>query len=228
MPKQTDFMAISNLFSQEELLIRDSVHNFVRDKFLPVIQMHHRNGTFPMELIPELGALGLLGITVPEKYGGAGQSHFIYGIAMQELEWGDTGLRSFASVQGSLVMHPINQFGSEEQKMKWLPHLASGEKIGCFGLTEPDFGSNPLGMITKAKKVDGGWLLNGSKMWITNGSIADVAVIWAQTEEGINGFLVEKETKGFNSTKLEGKLSLRASNTAELHFEDCFVSEENK
>ena len=147
---------------------------------------------------------------------------------MQELERGDTGLRSFASVQGSLVMFPIKSYGSEEQKMKWLPQLASGEKIGCFGLTEPDFGSNPQGMLTSAKKTDDGWVLNGSKMWITNGSIADIAVVWANTDNGIHGFIVEKNTPGFSSKAIEGKLSLRASDTAELSFQDCYVADENR
>ncbi len=223
-----DYFNITDLLSEDELMIRQTIRDFVDKKFMPVIQKHHRESTFPFEIVPQLGELGLLGITVPEEYGGPGLSNFVYGLAMQELERGDSGLRSFASVQGSLVMFPIKTYGSEEQKKKWLPKLASGEKIGCFGLTEPDFGSNPGGMLTKAKKTTDGWLLNGSKMWITNGSIADVAVVWAKTDDGVNGFLVEKGTSGFISSKLEGKFSLRASDTAELSFQDCFIPEENR
>ncbi len=220
-----DFYNLDELFSDEERMVRDTVRQFVDNKFLPIIREHHRRATFPLEIIPQLGALGCLGVTIPENYGGAGLSSFIYGLAMQELERGDSGLRSFASVQGSLVMYPVFSYGSEAQKQKWLPGLASGEKIGCFGLTEPDFGSNPSGMLTRAKKTSAGWLLNGSKMWITNGALADVAVVWAQTIKGIRGFLVEKGTPGFNARKIEGKFSLRASHTAELNFDDCFLDE---
>ncbi len=223
-----DFFNISDLFSDEEKMIQQTVREFVDEKFMPVIIEAHRNDSFPLELATQLGELGLLGVTIPEEYGGAGLSYFIYGIAMQELERGDSGLRSFASVQGSLVMFPIKSYGSEKQKKKWLPLLASGEKIGCFGLTEPDFGSNPGGMATTAKKVSDGWLLNGAKMWITNGSIADIAVVWAKTDQGISGFLVEKGTPGFSANALKGKLSLRASDTAELIFQDCVIPEENK
>jgi glutaryl-CoA dehydrogenase len=223
-----DYYNITDLLSEDERMIRQTVRDFVDRKFMPIIQNHHRVGTFPMEIIPQLGELGFLGITVPEEYGGPGLSNFIYGLVMQELERGDSGLRSFASVQGSLVMFPIKAYGSEEQKKKWLPKLASGNKIGCFGLTEPDFGSNPEGMLTKAKKINDGWLLNGSKMWITNGTIADVAVVWAKTDDGVNGFLVEKGTPGFNTSAVEGKLSLRSSDTAELSFQDCLVPEENR
>jgi len=223
-----DYYSISDLLSEDELMIRQMVRDFVDDKFMPIIQKHHREGTFPLEIIPQLGELGFLGVTVPEEYGGPGLSNFIYGLVMQELERGDSGLRSFASVQGSLVMFPIKSYGSEQQKKKWLPKLASGEKIGCFGLTEPDFGSNPDGMLTKAKKTGDGWLLNGSKMWITNGTFADVAVVWAKTNEGVNGFLVERGMPGFTAIPLEGKFSLRASDTAELSFQDCVVPEENR
>ncbi len=209
-------------------MITQTVRQFVSEQFMPVVAGHHRSGTFPMEIIPRLGEMGALGVTLPEEYGGPGLSYFIYGLVMRELERGDSGLRSFASVQGSLVMFPIYRYGSEEQKRRWLPPLAAGEKIGCFGLTEPDFGSNPGGMLTRAKKTAGGWLLNGSKMWITNGSIADVAVVWAQTDEGVQGFLVEKDFEGFNTRAIEGKFSLRASITAELSFADCFVPEENR
>lgn len=220
-----DFYNMDELFSDEERMVRDTVRQFVDNKFLPIIRDHHRKATFPVEIIPQLGALGCLGVTIPEIYGGAGLSSFIYGLAMQELERGDSGLRSFASVQGSLVMYPIFSYGSEAQKQKWLPALASGEKIGCFGLTESDFGSNPTGMLTRATKTSAGWLLNGSKMWITNGALADVAVVWAQTEKGIRGFLVEKGTAGFSARKIEGKFSLRASHTAELSFDDCLLDE---
>ncbi len=223
MYKGTDFYNLDELFSEEERMVRASVRQFVEEKFLPLIRSHHRDGTFPVEIIPQLGALGCLGVTIPETYGGAGLSYTIYGLAMQELERGDSGLRSFASVQGSLVMYPVFTYGSEEQKKKWLPKLADGSKIGCFGLTEPDFGSNPSGMLTRAKKTPDGWLLNGSKMWITNGALADVAVVWAQTEDGVRGFLVEKEMQGFSARKIEGKFSLRASHTAELSFDDCLL-----
>jgi len=223
-----DYYHVSDLFSEDELMIQKTVRSFVDERFLPLIREHHRNSTFPMELIPELGNLGLLGITVPQEYGGSGLSYTVYGIVMQELERGDSGLRSFASVQSSLVMYPINAYGSQEQKIKWLPQLASGEKIGCFGLTEADFGSNPDGMLTKARKQGNEWVINGSKMWITNGSIADVALVWAKTDQGINGFLIERNTPGFSSKALEGKFSLRASNTAELSFQDCIVTEENR
>lgn len=223
-----DYYNITDLLSDEERMIRQTVRDFVDEKFMPVIQKHHRESSFPMEIIPQLGALGLLGVTVPEEYGGPGLSNFVYGLVMQELERGDSGLRSFASVQGSLVMYPIKSYGSEAQKNKWLPQLASGKKIGCFALTEPDFGSDPSGMLTLAKKTNGGWLLNGSKMWITNGTIADVAVVWAKTDTGVNGFLVEKGMPGFTALAIEGKLSLRASDTAELIFQDCFIPEENR
>ncbi|HED10212.1 MAG TPA: acyl-CoA dehydrogenase [Caldithrix abyssi] len=223
-----DFYNLSDLFSEEEKMITQTVRQFVSEQFMPVVAGHHRSGTFPMDIIPRLGDMGALGVTIPEEYGGPGLSYFIYGLVMRELERGDSGLRSFASVQGSLVMFPIYRYGSEEQKRRWLPPLAAGEKIGCFGLTEPDFGSNPGGMLTRAKKTAGGWLLNGSKMWITNGSIADVAVVWAQTDDGVQGFLVEKDFTGFSAKAIEGKFSLRASITAELSFSDCFVPEENR
>lgn len=223
----TDFYKIDDLLTGEEKLVRDSVRDFVEDKVFPIIENHYSEGTFPMELVPQMAELGLFGITIPENYGGAGMTYTAYGLAMQELERGDSGVRSFASVQNSLVMYPIYTFGSEEQKLKWLPKLASGEKIGCFGLTEPDFGSNPGGMVTKAEKVDGGYLLNGAKMWITNGTIADVAVVWAKLDGKVRGFLVEKGFKGFSAPEMKGKHSLRASVTSELIFEDVFVPEEN-
>ncbi len=225
--KGTDFYQIDDLLTEEERLVKNSVRAFVDEKVLPLIEKNYAEGTFPKELIPEMAELGLFGITIPEKYGGAGMSYTAYGVAMQELERGDSGIRSFASVQNSLVMYPIYTFGSEEQKKKWLPGLASGEKIGCFGLTEPDYGSNPGGMVTKAEKVDGGYILNGAKMWITNGSIADVAMVWAKVDGVIKGFLVEKDFKGFSAPEMKGKHSLRASVTSELIFEDVFVPEEN-
>jgi glutaryl-CoA dehydrogenase len=227
MFKGVDYFNLNDLFSEEEQMIQTTVRQFVDKSYLPIVSRYHRLGKFPTEIIPELGKLGALGVTIPEEYGGPGLSHFIYGVTMQELERGDTGLRSFASVQGSLVMYPIYTYGSEQQKKYWLPKLAAGEKIGCFGLTEPDYGSDPGGMLTKAEKVENGWLLNGSKMWITNGSIADVAVIWAKTERGVSGFIVEKDRPGFTAKTVEGKFSLRASDTGELSFQDCLIPDEN-
>jgi len=223
----TDFYQISDLLSEEERMIQTTVRKFVQNKFLPVIREYHDRAEFPKDIVSELAQLGLLGITVPQEYGGAGQSYTIYGLAMQELEYGDSGLRSFASVQSSLVMYPIFTYGSEEQKKHWLPQLANGEKIGCFGLTEADQGSDPGGMKTKAEKVDGGWLLNGSKMWITNGTMADIAVVWAKAEGTVLGFLVETEREGFSANRVKGKYSLRASDTAELSFNDCFIPDQN-
>lgn len=228
MYQAIDYFVLSDLFSEEERLIQETVRNFVQEKYLPIVTHYHAIGKFSMEIIPALADLGLLGITIPEEYGGAGLSCFIYGLAMQELERGDSALRSFASVQNSLVMFPILKYGSEDQKNHWLPRLASGRAIGCFGLTEPDHGSDPGGMITKAEQTADGWMLNGIKMWITNGSIADVAVIWAKTEEGICGFIVEKGMPGFTAKSIEGKFSLRASDTAELSFQDCLIPEENR
>jgi glutaryl-CoA dehydrogenase len=209
-------------------MIRDTVREWVEDRVMPVIGEAYIERRFPTDLIPEMGEMGMLGANLPEKYGCAELNNVSYGLIMQELERGDSGLRSFASVQGSLVMYPIFAFGSEEHRAEWLPLLASGEKVGCFGLTEPDYGSNPGGMITTAHKVDGGWLLNGTKMWITNGSMADVAVIWAQTGElgdvkGIRGFVVPTDTAGFSARDQKGKLSLLASDTSELYLEDVEV-----
>ena len=222
-----DYYNLKGLLTEEEILVQQSVREFVDDKVLPIIEEHYMNSTFPFELISQLGELGVFGITLPEKYGCANMNNVAYGLVMQELERGDSGLRSFASVQSSLVMYPIYTFGSEEQKIKWLPELASGKKIGCFGLTEPDFGSNLGGMITTAKKVDGGYILNGAKMWITNGTIADVAVVWAKLDGVVHGFLVEKNFKGFSAPEMKGKHSLRASVTSELIFQDVFIPEEN-
>lgn len=217
-----DFYDVSALLTEEERLARGSVRRFVRERFLPLVTEHFRNGTFPMELVPELAALGVFGVNLT-GYGCGELNNVIYGLMMQELEYGDSGLRSFASVQNSLVMFPIWRFGSEAQKQRWLPPLARGEAIGCFGLTEPDFGSDPGGMLTRARRDGDDWVLNGSKMWITNGSVADVAVVWARTGEdsdSIRGFLVEKGTKGFSATDISGKFSLRASVTSGLSFDD--------
>lgn len=222
-----DYFLTDAALSEEERMIRDSVRQYVSERFLPIIQEYHGKAEFPQELVPELGSLGVLGVTIPETYGGGGSSYFIYGLAMQELERGDSGLRSFASVQGSLVMYPIYTYGNETQKQKWLPLLASGKSIGCFGLTEPDHGSDPGGMRTRAEQTSEGWLLNGSKMWITNAGLADVAVVWAKTKDGIRGFLVEMGTPGFKTQIIKGKYSLRASHTGELIFEDCLIPEEN-
>ena len=222
-----DYFNIGELFTEEEKLVQESVRGFVESDVIPIIEEHYQAATFPKELIQKLGKLGVFGITLPEKYGCANLNNVAYGLAMQELERGDSGLRSFASVQSSLVMYPIFTFGTDLQKDKWLPILASGEKIGCFGLTEPDFGSNPGGMITTAKKVDGGYILNGAKMWITNGSIADIAVVWAKLDGIVKGFLVEREFKGFSAPEMKGKHSLRSSITSELILQDVFVPGEN-
>ena len=223
-----DFYDIDSLLSEEERAVRDSVRRFVDDQVLPVIGEHYIAGTFPTELIPTMGELGLYGANLPEEYGCAGLNNVAYGLIMQELERGDSGIRSFASVQGGLVMYPIYAFGSEDQRRQWLPRLASGELIGCFGLTEPDFGSNPGGMITTARETPDGWVLNGAKMWITSGSMADVAVVWAKTgalddADSIRGFVVPTDTKGFTAKDQKGKLSLRASDTSELVLEDVRV-----
>ncbi|HUP51856.1 MAG TPA: acyl-CoA dehydrogenase family protein [Longimicrobiales bacterium] len=220
-----DFYDIDALLSEEERMVRDTVRTWVEDTLMPVIGQAYIDRRFPKELIPELAELGVLGANLPEEYGCAGLNNVAYGLIMQELERGDSGIRSFASVQGALVMYPIYAFGSDEQKSTWLPKLAAGEAIGCFGLTEPDYGSNPAGMITTAKETSDGWVLNGSKMWITNGSMADVAVVWAQTGElsdvhGIRGFVVPTDTKGFGAKDQKGKLSLLASDTSELVFQD--------
>jgi glutaryl-CoA dehydrogenase len=220
-----DYFQIESLLSEEEILVRNSVREFVDHEIIPIIEEHYMQGSFPFSLVPKLAELGVFGPTLPQKYGCAGMNNVAYGLVMQELERGDSGVRSFASVQSGLVMYPIYTFGSEEQKDFWLPKLAAGEKIGCFGLTEPDYGSNPGGMITKAEKIDGGYLLNGAKMWITNGTIADIAVVWAKLNGTVKGFLVEKGMKGFSAPEMKGKHSLRASITSELIFEDVFVPE---
>ncbi len=221
-----DFYNIDSVFSEEERAVRDSVRAFVNEKVLPIIGNAYVEGRFPKELVPEMAELGVFGANLPEEYGCAGLNNVAYGLIMQELERGDSGVRSFASVQGALAMYPIYAFGSEDQKKRWLPRMAKGEVIGCFGLTEPDFGSNPSGMITMAREqADGSWLLNGSKMWITNGSTANIAVVWAKTngdasDKSIRGFIVPTDSKGFKAKDQKGKLSLRASDTSELVFQD--------
>jgi glutaryl-CoA dehydrogenase len=225
-----DFYNLDALFSEEERMIRDTVREWVEHTVMPIIGDAYINREFPKHLIPELGELGVLGANLPEEYGCAGLNNVSYGIIMQELERGDSGIRSFVSVQGALVMYPIFAFGSEEQKRTWLPRLATGEAVGCFGLTEPDYGSNPSGMVTRAEKTSDGWRLNGAKMWITSGSMADVAIIWAQTGDlgdvkGIRGFVVPTDTPGFSAKDQKGKLSLLASDTSELVLEDVELPE---
>jgi len=224
-----DFYQIDSLLTDEERQIRDHVGEWVDDRYLPLVEDAYEKAYFPADVIPELAGMGLLGATLPEEYGCAGVNPVAYGLTMMELERGDSGLRSFASVQGALCMYPIFEFGSEEQRKHWLPRMARGEVIGCFGLTEPDFGSDPAGMITRATKVDGGWQLNGAKMWITNGTVADVAIVWAKRKDEaagrdrIMGLLVEKGSKGFSAPEQKRKHSLRASVTSELIFQDVFV-----
>ncbi len=220
-----DFYDIDGLLSEEERAVRGTVRAWVDDHLMPIIGDCYIAGRFPKEIIPGLAELGVFGANLPEEYGCAGLNNVAYGLIMQELERGDSGIRSFASVQGALVMYPIYAFGSEEQRRRWLPALAAGKEIGCFGLTEPDFGSNPGGMITTARETKDGWVLNGSKMWITNGSQASVAVVWAKTgdladSKSVRGFIVPTDTKGFTGRDQKGKLSLRASDTSELILED--------
>ncbi len=217
-----DYLLIDSQLNEQELMVRQTARQFVDERVIPQIRDCFRDGRFPKELIGEMGRLGFFGANL-EGYGCAGMNNVEYGLIMQELERGDSGVRSFASVQGALVMYPIYAYGSEEQKQKWLPRLQSGEAIGCFGLTEPGFGSNPAGMLTRARRDGADWVLNGEKTWITNGSIADVAIVWARAEDGIRGFLVEKDTKGFSSSELHGKLSMRASVTASLALSDVRV-----
>jgi len=223
-----DFYEMDTLLSEEERAVRDTVRAWVDDNLLPVIGECYLEGKFPTQLVPGMAELGLFGANLPEEYGCAGLNNVAYGLIMQELERGDSGVRSFASVQGALVMYPIHAFGSDEQKKYWLPKMASGEVIGCFGLTEPDYGSNPGGMITVAKETADGWVLNGAKMWITNGSTAQAAIVWAKTGplddvSSIRGFIVPTDTKGFSAKDQKGKLSLRASDTSELVLQDVHV-----
>ncbi|HVZ78857.1 MAG TPA: acyl-CoA dehydrogenase family protein [Gemmatimonadaceae bacterium] len=225
----SDFFAIDSALSEEERAVRDSVRRFVDERVLPIIGQCFVEGRFPLDLVPEMAELGVFGANLPEEYGCAGLNNVAYGLIMQELERGDSGVRSFASVQGALAMYPIYAFGSEEQKRKYLPKMAAGEIIGCFGLTEPDYGSNPSGMITMAREqADGTWVLNGAKMWITNGSTSHIAVVWAKTngdkdDKSIRGFIVPKGTPGFTAKDQKGKISLRASDTSELVFQDVHL-----
>jgi len=220
--KGVDYMHIDSLFGEDELLVRRTAREFISQEFIPLIRDCYREGRFPSQIIPKLGEMGFLGCNL-EGYGCPGMSNVEYGLVMQELERGDSGLRSFCSVQGALVMYPIHAFGTEEQKQRWLPEMAAGRRLGCFGLTEPGFGSNPSGMTTRAVRDGDHWVINGEKTWITSGTIADVAVVWARTDDGIRGFLVEKGTPGFTSSDIHGKLSMRASVTSSLAFADCRV-----
>jgi glutaryl-CoA dehydrogenase len=217
-----DFYRLDDLLSDDERLVRSTISRFVDERFLPIVAEHYERATFPIEIAPELARLGVFGMHL-QGYGAAGMSNVMYGLACQELERGDSGLRSFVSVQGSLCMFPIHRFGSEEQKERWLPPMAKGEVIGCFGLTEPEFGSNPAGMGTRARKDGDDWVITGTKRWITNGNLADLAIIWARTDQGIRGFLVEKGTRGFSAREIHHKLSMRASVTSELLLDDCRV-----
>ena len=226
-----DFYDVDSLLSEEERAVRDTVREWVDDKVTPVIGEHYLAGKFPKHLVPQMAELGLFGANLPEAYGCAGLNSVAYGLIMQELERGDSGVRSFASVQGGLVMYPIHAFGSEDQKQQWLPRMASGQVIGCFGLTEPDYGSNPGAMTTTARETRDGWVLRGAKMWITNGSTAQAAIIWAKTgdlgdADSIRGFIVPTDAKGFSAKDQKGKLSLRASDTSELVLEDVCVPKE--
>jgi glutaryl-CoA dehydrogenase len=224
-----DFCNITSLLTDEELLIQKTANQFVEKEFNPIVNEYYEKGSFPLDLIPKMGELGFFGATLPKEFGGSEISSTAYGLIMHELEKGDSGLRSVCSVQGGLVMYPIHQYGTDEQKDKWLPKLAAGTAIGCFGLTEANHGSDPGGMLTKAKRDGDDWIINGSKMWITNGSIADVAVVWAKDEEGIvRGFLIEKGTKGFSSSDIHGKMSLRASITSELFMKDVRIPDSNR
>ncbi len=223
-----DYYDVDSLLSEEERMVRDTVRQWVDDALMPIIQEAYIEKRFPTQLIPQMAELGIYGANLPEKYGCAGLNNVAYGLIMQELERGDSGIRSFASVQGALCMYPIYEFGSEEQREKYLPGMAAGEIIGCFGLTEPDFGSNPGGMLTTARQDGDDWVLNGAKMWITNGSMADIAIIWAKTGEiddvsSIRGFIVPTDTKGFSARDQKGKLSLLASDTSELVLDDVRV-----
>jgi len=222
-----DFYRTDDLLTEEERLVRSTVGRFVDQRFLPIIADHYERATFPLEILPELARLGVFGMHL-HGYGAAGMSNVMYGLACQELERGDSGLRSFVSVQGSLCMFPIHRYGSEEQKQHWLPRMAAGEVIGCFGLTEPEFGSNPAGMATRARRDGKDWILNGTKRWITNGNVAGLAIVWARSEQGIRGFLVEKGTKGFEAREIHHKLSMRASVTSELILDDVRVPAGNE
>jgi len=219
-----DYFCVDSLFSEQELMVRQTARRFAEEQIVPLIRDCYRDARFPTELIPEMAELGFFGANL-EGYGCAAMSNVEYGLIMQELERADSGIRSFVSVQGALVMYPIHRYGSEEQKHKWLPRLQSGRAVGCFGLTEPDFGSNPAGMRATARRDGDSWVLNGEKTWITNGTMSHVAVVWARAAEGIVGFLVERGTPGFSTSDIHGKWSMRASVTSSLSFSDCRVSE---
>jgi glutaryl-CoA dehydrogenase len=222
-----DYLELDSLLSEDELLVRQTARQFVDDRIVPVVRDCYRDGVFPKQLIGEMGQLGFFGANL-EGYGCPGLNNVEYGLIMQELERGDSGIRSFASVQGALVMYPIYTFGSEEQKAKWLPKLHAGEAIGCFGLTEPDFGSNPAGMRATAERCGDTWVLNGEKTWITNGSVADIAIVWARTSDGVRGFLVESGTPGYSTSDIHGKLSMRVSVTSSLHLSNCAIPASNQ
>ena len=227
-----DYYDIDSLLTEEQRMIRDTVREWVDDNLLPVINEAYIGRYLPKQLVPGMAELGMFGANLPEEYGCAGLDNVSYGLIMQELERGDSGIRSFASVQGALCMYPIYAFGSEEQKREYLPRMATGEVIGCFGLTEPDFGSNPGGMVTRARKTDDGWVLNGAKMWITNGSTANIAIIWAKTGElddtkSIRGFIVPTDTPGYVVARLEDKVGQHSSDTAQINFDDCRIPAEN-
>ncbi len=223
-----DLFDIRSQLSEEERAVQETVARFTNERVLPIIGECFDQGRFPKELVPEIASLGLLGSSLPEEYGCAGLNAVSYGLICQELERGDSGLRSFVSVQSSLCMYPIYAYGSEEQRRQWLPRMAAGEVIGCFGLTEPHGGSDPANMKTHARKDGGDWVINGSKMWITNGNLADIAIVWAQTDEGIQGFIVEKGTPGFTAQEIKHKMSLRASVTSALYFDNVRVPEANR
>ncbi len=226
---ELDFFAFSDLLEEDEIMVRDQVRAFIEERVMPLVPGHWEAGTFPDEIIPQLGEMGLLGVTIDPEYGGSGMNSVAYGLICQEIERADSGIRSFASVQSSLVMYPIEAFGSEEQKREWLPQLATGAKIGCFGLTEPDFGSDPGGLRTRCRREGDDWVLHGQKMWITNGTVADVSLVWARDDEGlIQGFLVEKERPGFSAPEQKHKWSLRCSVTSELVLDEVRVPEANR
>jgi glutaryl-CoA dehydrogenase len=227
LSEPVDFYRIDELLTEEERLVRSTVTRFVDDRFLPIVADHYERASFPMEIVPELARLGVFGMHL-QGYGAAGLSNVMYGLACQELERGDSGLRSFVSVQGSLCMFPIHRYGSEEQKQRWLPFMARGEVLGCFGLTEPEFGSNPAGMATQARRDGDDWVISGTKRWITNGNVAHLAIVWARTEQGIRGFLVETGTRGFQAREIHHKLSMRASVTSELILDEVRVPARNE
>ncbi len=225
---RTDLFNIRSQLSEEECAIQDAVARFTDEKVVPIIGACFDEGRFPKELVPEIAALGLFGSTLPEDYGCAGLNYISYGLICQELERGDSGLRSFVSVQSSLCMYPIFAYGSEEQKREWLPRMATGEVIGCFGLTEPHGGSDPANMKTHARRDGGDWVINGAKMWITNGNLAQIAIIWAQTDEGVQGFIVPTDTAGFTAQEIKHKMSLRASVTSALYLDNVRIPDANR